>query len=97
MSPHKESHQRKTAFIRLDSRRCDACWECIAVCPKQVLGKIDVFWHRHVTIRQAEACNGCRKCVRACESGAIEYTYVPESQAARNMDERQASGSGKGV
>jgi 2-oxoglutarate ferredoxin oxidoreductase subunit delta len=67
----------------MDTRRCEACWDCVEACPKQVLGKIDVIWHRHAIIRNAEACNGCKKCVRACESGAIEYIYVPRSQAAR--------------
>ncbi|MGA2503536.1 MAG: 4Fe-4S dicluster domain-containing protein [Anaerolineales bacterium] len=83
MSSHEFSHRRKNNFITMDTRRCEACWDCVEACPKQVLGKIDVIWHRHAIIRNAEACNGCKKCVRACESGAIEYIYVPRSQAAR--------------
>jgi 2-oxoglutarate ferredoxin oxidoreductase subunit delta len=82
MRSRKIIHQRTTEFIRVDNRSCDACWDCIEACPKQVLGKIDVIWHRHVIIRNAAACNGCKKCVRACERGAIEYTYIAGSQAA---------------
>lgn len=77
MNSHELSHKRKTDFIRLDTQHCDACWDCIEVCPRLVLGKIDVIWHRHVIIRNAEACNGCKKCVRACETGAIQYIYMP--------------------
>jgi ferredoxin len=32
-----------------------------------------------VHVSDAEACTGCKKCVRACEHAAIEYTYVPRS------------------
>jgi ferredoxin len=79
MSPHEVSHQRKTNFIRLYPRRCNACWECIEVCPKQVFGKIDVIWHHHAIIKNAEACNGCKKCVNACEYGALEYIFIPHT------------------
>jgi Fe-S-cluster-containing hydrogenase component 2 len=92
MDSRELSRRRKNDFIRLDTRLCDACWDCIEVCPKQALGKIDVIWHHHVIIRDAEACNGCKKCVRACESGAIEYIYVPKSQASRSAGERPTSG-----
>jgi 2-oxoglutarate ferredoxin oxidoreductase subunit delta len=82
MKSRELSHRRKTDFIRLDTGSCDACWDCIEVCPKHVLGKINMLWHRHVIIRNAEACNGCKKCVRTCEKGAIEYTYIAGLQAA---------------
>ncbi len=94
MNSHELSHRRKNDFIRLETRRCDACWDCIEACPKQVLGKIDVIWHRHVIIREAEACNGCKKCVCVCESGAIEYIYMPKSHAARSVGERPTSCNG---
>lgn len=94
MNSRELSHHRITDFIRLMTRRCEACWNCIDVCPKQVLGKIDLIWHRHANIRNAEACNGCKKCVRTCESGALEYIYVPKSQVARNVSEEPASGNG---
>ena len=77
MKSRKVSHSRRTGFIRLDTRRCEACWDCIEVCQKKVFGKIDLFVHRHVTIRDAEACNGCKKCVRVCKSGALVYVYEP--------------------
>jgi Fe-S-cluster-containing hydrogenase component 2 len=59
-----------------------------------VLGKIDVIWHRHAIVRNAEFCNGCKKCVHVCDSGAIEYIYVPKSKATRSLGERPAVGNG---
>jgi Fe-S-cluster-containing hydrogenase component 2 len=78
----------------MDTGRCEACWDCMVVCPKQVLGKMDILWLRPAVIRNAEACSGCKKCVQACESGVIEYIHVPKSRAARSEDERPAFRAG---
>ena len=75
-SIHRRHHQRQTKFISLETRYCDACWVCIEACPKQVLGKFDLVWHHHTVIRDAEACNGCKKCVRACKTGALIYIFT---------------------
>jgi 2-oxoglutarate ferredoxin oxidoreductase subunit delta len=60
-----------TPFVRLDRSRCEACWECIAVCPESVLGKIDVWLHRHAVVRDGDRCQGCRRCVKVCAAGAL--------------------------
>lgn len=73
----------RTHFVEIDTHHCDACWECIAVCPTTVLGKVDIFFHRHVRIDQPEACNGCKRCVRACPQQAIRYIYSPPPRAER--------------
>lgn len=73
-----------TPFIEVDTRRCEACWDCIEVCPTGVLGKIDFWVHRHIRIDHPEACNGCKKCVRACPHEAITYTYHPTPHALRH-------------
>lgn len=65
------SSRRRTAFIELDAARCEACWECLLACPETVLGKVDVWFHRHARIREPERCTGCRRCVKACHSGAL--------------------------
>jgi len=67
----RKRHHAQTSFIELDSRRCQACWACLEACPKNVLGKIDFFFHRHVKIKHAELCIGCMACVRACPHGAL--------------------------
>ncbi len=64
-------------YIRLNTHNCQACWTCIEACPQRVLGKVDFLGHRHAKIVRADACNGCKKCVRACLHNAIEYTYHP--------------------
>lgn len=76
----RRHHRRETKYVRLDPRFCEACWKCVDACPLDVLGKIDMGeWHRHVRIRDAEACNGCKKCVRVCDTGALTYIYVPHT------------------
>lgn len=73
----RKSKQASTKFIELDTHRCQACWECLEVCPTHVLGKVAIFGHRHVRIDVPKACNGCKKCVRVCAYEAIRYTYIP--------------------
>jgi NAD-dependent dihydropyrimidine dehydrogenase PreA subunit len=65
-----------TAFIRLDTSACTACWKCYDACHKHVLGKIKFFGHKHIKIASAELCAGCLKCVKVCASGAI--TAIPQ-------------------
>ena len=62
---------QQTAHIQLDPHKCKACWECIEACPKQVLGKIDLPFHKHAKIVNPDVCIGCKKCVKACLHGAI--------------------------
>ena len=66
-----------TAFIRLDTSRCQACWECIAACPNHVIGRTPLKMHLHARIEAAERCKGCKKCVQVCPQKAIQYTYRP--------------------
>ena len=77
MKPFHFLHLRETKYIHLSPRQCQGCWECVKVCPKEVLVKMDWGHHRHVHIKNADACTGCKKCVRACEYAALTYTYVP--------------------
>ncbi len=66
-----------TKYIRLDNRRCQACWQCVAVCPNHVLGKAVFFKHRHAHVNQANLCKGCRRCVERCPQQAILYNQIP--------------------
>ena len=67
------AHMSKVAspHIALDHSRCDACWECVDACPEAVIGKVDVWLHRHAVIRAGDRCSGCRKCVKICKAGAL--------------------------
>jgi 2-oxoglutarate ferredoxin oxidoreductase subunit delta len=73
----------KTAYIELDTKKCQACWKCLEVCSEHVFGKVSVFRHRHARIDDADACKGCKKCVLDCPSGAIRYTYIPPNRKPR--------------
>jgi 2-oxoglutarate ferredoxin oxidoreductase subunit delta len=60
-----------TNFICPTGRKCEACWNCINVCPQAVLGKVGFLWHKHVIIVSPEQCIGCLACVKACKYGVI--------------------------
>jgi 2-oxoglutarate ferredoxin oxidoreductase subunit delta len=63
---------QKTAHIQLDPHRCQACWECVNACPKQVLGKVDFPHHKHAKVVNPDERIGCKKCVKICQHGAVE-------------------------
>lgn len=65
-------HRRHaTAYMAVNTGLCKACWKCIDACPRNVLGKIDFIFHRHVRIVNPGVCTGCRACEKACPEGAI--------------------------
>jgi 2-oxoglutarate ferredoxin oxidoreductase subunit delta len=73
MKPRFFNRERsKTPFIQLNTRKCKACWKCIEDCPKQVISKIDLPWHKHVVIAEPVKCSGCLNCINVCQYGAFE-------------------------
>ena len=66
---HQDHH--RTLVVRIDTKKCRACWKCIEKCPEKVMGKVDILWHKHARIDQADQCKGCLKCVKVCDSGAL--------------------------
>ncbi|MCM1141453.1 MAG: ferredoxin family protein [Muribaculum sp.] len=65
-------NRMETDFISINPHNCIACWECYAVCPRNVFGKVVFFGHRHIRIQNADDCIGCKKCVRVCRHNAIQ-------------------------
>ena len=63
--------QAKTKYIQLDTKKCEACWKCMEVCPNNVFGRINLPWHKHVKLKNISDCTGCLKCVNVCASNAI--------------------------
>ena len=61
----------KTAYIRLDTRKCKACWKCQEKCSNNVIGRVNLPFHKHAHIVNSSNCTGCLKCVNACESNAL--------------------------
>lgn len=60
-----------TKHIIADIRKCRGCWACIEACPRNVIGKVGAFWHRHIVIKNPEDCIGCMKCRKACAHGVF--------------------------
>lgn len=65
------SRQANTNYIVLDTRRCEACWKCMEICPNNVIGRVNLPWHKHALIIKHDNCTGCSKCIKACEFNAI--------------------------
>lgn len=61
----------QSKFVAVNPHRCEACWQCVEACPKQVIGKINLWVHKHVYIEHPSACIGCKKCIRVCPHDAI--------------------------
>lgn len=66
-----KSESKSTLFVGLDSSKCKACWECLNVCTKNVIGRINLPWHKHVKFINSSDCIGCMKCVKICTANAI--------------------------
>jgi 2-oxoglutarate ferredoxin oxidoreductase subunit delta len=58
-------------YLLFDSRKCKACWECLHVCEREVISRVNLPWHKHAKFVKPKACIGCLKCVKICEHGAI--------------------------
>ena len=61
----------KTAYIRLDTRKCRACWKCQEKCSNNVISRVNLPFHKHARIVNSGDCTGCIKCVNVCESNAL--------------------------
>ncbi|WP_111446878.1 4Fe-4S dicluster domain-containing protein [Breznakibacter xylanolyticus] len=73
----KRASSTLTKHIALNPHRCKACWQCQHVCPHRVLTKINILWHKHARIVNAQLCVGCFKCVKVCQSQAITQIDRP--------------------
>ena len=73
----------ETRYIHLDTSQCKACWACVTACPRHILGKVDLRFHKHARVDQAEKCKGCLKCVKACINGAIHARETIHDNASR--------------
>lgn len=60
-----------TAFVKLDTKKCEACWKCMNVCSNNVISRINLPWHKHAIFVNQSTCAGCIKCVKVCNAGAI--------------------------
>ncbi len=70
LKPH--SRVSATRFIHLDTKQCEACWQCVAACHRKVITKISILGHRHALLAQPDRCTGCLLCVKSCAVSAIQ-------------------------
>ena len=66
----KPEHTSNT-YVLLDTKKCIACWKCQEVCSNNVIGRINMPWHKHVKFTNVSNCTGCLKCVKICTTNAI--------------------------
>jgi Pyruvate/2-oxoacid:ferredoxin oxidoreductase delta subunit len=96
--PHARGRRRRRAespFVALDRSHCDACWDCIAVCPESVFGKVEVWHHRHAVVNAGDRCSGCRRCVKVCAAGALSERNTARQPRSAALPRSPADDSGR--
>ncbi len=75
----------RTTYIQLDTKKCIACWKCLAECKNHVIGRINLPWHKHSRFVNSSDCTGCFKCVNVCEPGALTKISIkkPDNNSSR--------------
>lgn len=73
---HENRKHAQTPYINLDTRKCTACWKCLEMCSQNVIGKINLPWHKHVRIVNGSNCTGCLRCVNVCEYNAFSKAPI---------------------
>ena len=88
MSPRIfRSSNTQTPYVQLDTRKCKACWKCLETCPQQVIGKVDLPWHKHALINTPDNCNGCLKCIKICGYNSITKIDRTEPETVKHQKE----------
>ncbi len=72
MKASAKRSRRSTRYIRVDADKCTACWKCIEECQYGVLGALNLWFHKHVVVRESEKCRGCKRCIEVCPNGVFE-------------------------
>jgi NAD-dependent dihydropyrimidine dehydrogenase PreA subunit len=72
-----------TKYITLNTRKCKACWECVESCPNNVIGRINLPFHKHARISEPENCKGCLRCVEVC----LQQAIIPDKSISHQNQE----------
>ena len=80
------SEHTRTPFVQLDTRKCKACWKCLYDCSGNVIGKVDLPWHKHALIIEPNRCTGCLKCLKACQYGAYSKVDKTNQKAVKKLN-----------
>jgi NAD-dependent dihydropyrimidine dehydrogenase PreA subunit len=57
---------------KIDAEKCDACGECVDVCPADVM----ISDGTTATVTEPDQCLGCESCVSVCDKEAISVEEV---------------------
>lgn len=74
----------RTPFIQLNTKKCKACWKCMAGCSNQVIGKVDLPWHKHALIVEPDSCTGCLNCIDICNFDAYSVPGEAKQETGRH-------------
>ena len=69
----KKNSQLPVICVQINTKNCTACWKCLEACKNNVIGRINLPWHKHAKIIHADNCTACLRCVKVCESDAVVY------------------------
>ncbi len=63
--------------IRIDETRCNACEDCVKICPKRILVKVET----RIETRNLLECTLCKDCVKVCplDPPAIDIVWSKDS------------------
>lgn len=63
----REMEDEEIEEVKFDISQCDACGECLDVCPRNALS----MYEKGFVIQ--EDCNQCGMCVEACDREALHF------------------------
>ena len=73
------TRDKNTNAVILDKEKCIGCKECISVCP---FGNIE-FNYKTKIVQKCDLCGGDPKCVRFCQSNALNFIEINEISSKR--------------
>ncbi len=64
-------------IVTIDTEKCEACGECVDVCPNEMIELVEEDGKMIATFMgDPDDCIGCYSCQEVCEEGAVEITEM---------------------
>ncbi len=74
------SNNKSTKYINANTTKCEACWICIDECKYNVVGKVNLWFHKHIIFEDIGECRGCKKCINICPNDVFKAVAKPEKK-----------------